>query len=282
MCSGISSTARRCESRQCVRAPDDGAGPQSTEAAQPPDTRRSAPCITSKLRCRHVTRTAHCSCRRVRRTAHTRVRKRLRLALQRCGGPYAACTAVVADETHVASATKGLGKGLRSSAIPKTNGRWPRRVMAGTGPVTAHAMHDCTPLYRAGDWAALRTRLRLDGYLLLRNVLPQEAVLKVQLESGACPIPACTAVAPACSILTAPCPRWLICSIKVFCVLFNAGAGIFTGPAALLAAWGISPVVAVQGACPTEYSPRLFLHTSIFSSFGPSGSRHGRIWSVRG
>ena len=58
--------------------------------------------------------------------------------------------------------------------------RWPRRVMAGTGPVAAHAMYDCTALHRAGDWEALRTRLRLDGYLLLRGVLNAAAVLTAQ------------------------------------------------------------------------------------------------------
>ena len=47
--------------------------------------------------------------------------------------------------------------------------------------MVAHAMHDCTPLYRAGDWEALRTRLRLDGYLLLRDVLEEARVLKVEL-----------------------------------------------------------------------------------------------------
>jgi hypothetical protein len=41
-------------------------------------------------------------------------------------------------------------------------------------------MHDCTALYRAHDWEALRTRLRLDGYLLLRDVLDAAAVTKAR------------------------------------------------------------------------------------------------------
>jgi len=58
--------------------------------------------------------------------------------------------------------------------------------MAGTGPVVAHPMHDCTLLYRAGDWEALRTRLRLDGYLLLRSVLEEAAVAKVESQTSPC------------------------------------------------------------------------------------------------
>lgn len=53
-------------------------------------------------------------------------------------------------------------------------------VMAGTGKVRAHEMLDCTPLYAGGHWEALRARLRLDGYLLLRGVLPEADVLQAR------------------------------------------------------------------------------------------------------
>lgn len=54
-----------------------------------------------------------------------------------------------------------------------------RAVMAGTGEVLAADMADSTALYVRQDWAQLRARLRRDGYLLLRGVLPTADVLKV-------------------------------------------------------------------------------------------------------
>ena len=41
-------------------------------------------------------------------------------------------------------------------------------------------MLDCTALYTGGQWEALRARLRLDGYLLLRGVLPEAHVLQAR------------------------------------------------------------------------------------------------------
>ena len=41
-------------------------------------------------------------------------------------------------------------------------------------------MLDSTQHYAAADWAALRLRLRLDGYLLLRRVLPEADVHRVR------------------------------------------------------------------------------------------------------
>ena len=41
-------------------------------------------------------------------------------------------------------------------------------------------MLDCTALYAGGQWEALRARLRLDGYLLLRGVLPKALVMQAR------------------------------------------------------------------------------------------------------
>ena len=41
-------------------------------------------------------------------------------------------------------------------------------------------MLDATPLWASGDWERLRERLQLDGYLLLRGVLPETDVLQVR------------------------------------------------------------------------------------------------------
>lgn len=44
-------------------------------------------------------------------------------------------------------------------------------------------MLDATQLWASGDWDRLRERLQLDGYLLLRRVLPEADVLLVRSRS---------------------------------------------------------------------------------------------------
>lgn len=72
--------------------------------------------------------------------------------------------------------------GVESKGAPKrTRAKLSSRlVMAGTGQVRAHEMLDATPLWASGDWDRLRERLQLDGYLLLRGVLPEADVLEAR------------------------------------------------------------------------------------------------------
>ena len=178
MCSGITSAARHGQCRQCAVTLDAGAVAETIESAQSPAGGRSASFVPAKLlrRC-HGLHSAPFSCRRIRRTAQ-RVRGRPRRRAQRQGNVTAEEAVAVRDA--LAAQREEFGGPQSGSA------QWPRRVMAGTGPVVAHAMHDCTPLYRAGDWEALRTRLRLDGYLLLRGVVEERPVLKVGLDTPSC------------------------------------------------------------------------------------------------
>ena len=57
------------------------------------------------------------------------------------------------------------------------------RAAAGYGTVDCHLMADSTVLLKealcSGCWQALRQRLAMDGYLLLRGVLPVQDVLEV-------------------------------------------------------------------------------------------------------
>lgn len=54
-----------------------------------------------------------------------------------------------------------------------------RPVKAGNGWVTAGPMTDSSSLLRDGQLDTARQRLAKDGYLMLRQYLPQDAVLEV-------------------------------------------------------------------------------------------------------
>ncbi len=180
MCSGIISAARQGQCRQRAVTLDAGLAAESSEAARSPAGKRSAPDVPPRTRRFHHLHSALCGCRRIRRTAQRGRRKPRRPAQRQGDTGSSPAAAGAADDTETVAQRAAV-------SVPRPeHKRWPRRVMAGTGPVVAHAMHDCTPLYRAGDWEALRTRLRLDGYVLLRGVLKEAPVLKVELQTSSC------------------------------------------------------------------------------------------------
>lgn len=61
-------------------------------------------------------------------------------------------------------------------------------VRAGSGLVKAHSLWDSTSAYLSNDTAVLRNRLRRDGYLFLRGIIPYQPVREVG------PYPQCAAV----------------------------------------------------------------------------------------
>lgn len=74
-----------------------------------------------------------------------------------------------------------LGSALVTVAMVRSGGQM---VAAGRGEVRCHAMADSSLLLKealcSGCWRALQQRLALDGYLLLRGVLPVADVLEVR------------------------------------------------------------------------------------------------------
>lgn len=59
-----------------------------------------------------------------------------------------------------------------------------KSVLAGAGKMTAYQMADSTEDFLSKDWGKLRSRLALDGYLFIREIIPKEQVERVSLDKA--------------------------------------------------------------------------------------------------